>query len=33
MSENLNLIEILKDFPKGTKLYSTVFGDVTLSNH
>ena len=24
MNENLNLIEILKDRPKGTKLYSTV---------
>ena len=28
MNENLNLIEILKDCPKGTKLYSTVYGDV-----
>lgn len=28
MSENLNLVEILKDCPKGTKLYSTAFGDV-----
>ena len=28
MNENLNLIEILKDCPQGTKLYSTVFGDV-----
>ena len=28
MNENLNLIEILKDCPKGTKLYSTIFGDV-----
>lgn len=28
MNENLNLVEILKDCPKGTKLYSTVFGDV-----
>ena len=28
MNENLNLIEILKDCPKGTKLYSTVFGEV-----
>ena len=28
MNENLNLVEILKDFPVGTKLYSTVFGDV-----
>ena len=28
MNENLNLVEILKDCPKGVKLYSTVFGDV-----
>ena len=28
MNENINLIEILKDCPQGTKLYSTVFGDV-----
>ena len=28
MNENLNLIEILKDCPKGTKLYSTTYGDV-----
>ena len=28
MNENLNLVEILKDYPKGVKLYSTVFGDV-----
>ena len=28
MNENLNLVEILKDCPKGTKLYSTVLGDV-----
>ena len=28
MDENLNLVEILKDCPKGTKLYSTVFGEV-----
>lgn len=28
MNENLNLVEILKDCPKGTKLYSTVYGDV-----
>lgn len=26
MNENLNLVEILKDCPKGTKLYSTVYG-------
>ena len=30
MNENLNLVEILKDCPKGTKLYSTLFGDVEL---
>ena len=30
MNENLNLVEILKDCPKGTKLYSTVLGDVEL---
>ena len=28
MSENLNLAEILKDCPKGTKLYSTIHGEV-----
>ena len=28
MNENLNLVEILKDFKKGTKLYSPVFGEV-----
>lgn len=30
MNENLNLVEILKDCPKGTKLYSTLHGEVTL---
>lgn len=30
MNEKLNLVEILKDCPKGTKLYSTIFGDVEL---
>ena len=30
MNENLNLIEILKDCPKGTKLYSTILGEVKL---
>ena len=30
MNENLNLVEILKYCPKGTKLYSTVFGEVKL---
>ena len=28
MNENINLIEILKDCPKGTKLYSPLFGEV-----
>lgn len=31
MNENLNLVEILKDCPKGTKLYSTVYGDVEFA--
>lgn len=30
MNENLNLVELLKDCPKGTKLYSPIFGDVEL---
>ena len=30
MNENLNLVEILKDYPKGTKLYSTILGEVKL---
>ena len=28
MNENLNLVEILKECPEGTKLYSTVHGEV-----
>ena len=28
MNENLNLVEILKDCPKGTKLYSTIVGEI-----
>ena len=32
MNENLNLVEILKDCPEGTKLYSPVYGDVELVN-
>ena len=32
MNENLNLIEILKDCPKGTKLYSTMYGDVKFES-
>ena len=30
MNENLNLVEILKDCPKGTKFYSPIYGDVEL---
>ena len=30
MNENLNLVEILKDCPKGTKLYTTTWGEVTF---
>ena len=30
MNENLNLAKILKDCPEGTKLYSTIYGDVEL---
>ena len=32
MNENLNLVEILKGYPKGTKLYSTVFGEVEFED-
>lgn len=28
MNENIDLTKILKDCPDGTKLYSTVFGEV-----
>ena len=30
MNENLNLVEILKDCPKGWEFYSSVLGDVEL---
>lgn len=30
MNENINLVEILKDAPKGTKLYSPLCGECTL---
>ena len=30
MKENLNLVEILKDAPKGTKLWSPICGDCIL---
>lgn len=35
MNENIDLTKILKDCPKGTKLYSTIYGEVTLitDNH
>ena len=32
MNENLNLVEILKDWPEGTKLYSPVFGEVEFES-
>ena len=32
MNENLNLVEMLKDCPKGTKLYSPIYGDIELVN-
>lgn len=32
MNENLNLVEILKDCPKGTKLYSCLHGEVEFRN-
>ena len=32
MNEKLNLVEILKDCPKWTKLYSTVFGEVEFES-
>lgn len=32
MNENLNLVEILKDCPKGTKLYSCLHGEVEFCN-
>ena len=30
MNKNLNLVEILKDCPKGTKFYTTVWGEVSF---
>ncbi len=32
MNEKLNLVEILKDCPSGTRLYSAVLGDVTFES-
>lgn len=31
MNENINLVEILKDCPKGTKFYSSVYGELIYS--
>ena len=31
MNKHLNLAKILKDCPKGTKLYSTIYGDIELA--
>ena len=31
MNENLNLVEILKDCPKGTQLYSPIVGEVEFN--
>ena len=30
MNENLNLVEILKDCPEGTKLYTPIWGEVVF---
>ena len=32
MNENIDLTKILKDCPKGTKLYSTIFGEVEFDH-
>ena len=32
MNENLDLVRILKDCPKGTKLYSAIHGEVTFDH-
>lgn len=32
MNENINLVEILKDCPKGTEFYSPIFGKVTFNS-
>ena len=32
MNENIDLTKILKDCPKGTKLYSTIYGEVEFYN-
>lgn len=33
MKTNINIAEILKDMTKGTKLYSTAFGEVTYDTY
>lgn len=32
MNNNINIAEILKDYPRGTKLYSPLLGNVTLES-
>ena len=32
MNENIDLTKILKDCPKGTKLYSPIYGEVVLDS-
>lgn len=32
MNENINLVEILKDCPEGTKFYSSVYGELIYSS-
>ena len=32
MNENIDLTEILKGCPKGTKLYSTIFGEIEFDH-
>ena len=32
MNENINLVEILKDCPKGTKFYSSIYGELIYSS-
>lgn len=32
MNENIDLTKILKDCPRGTKLYSTIYGEVEFSH-
>ena len=33
MNEKLNLVEILKDCPTGTKFYTPVCGEVSFRNY